>query len=342
MAVSVMHSVPLQEVATAAGPDAVLWAQLDIRRKRSLTLDDALLAERCGFAALVVTLDAPLVGRKAAPGVTDPVSKAFAETLSCAMLQVWITPQAFLCHASSLDHASSKCFVATSFKDNLSLLPSWKAATWDGPAHVFSSTPTASMITDSTSYLSSVDIEPLCGHGEAFRMKPSEMFILLLQAFLCRASTLDHASTTTRDGPAHVFPSTPTAAMITGSASYSRSVDIELLCGHGEAFRMKPSETFILFLQAFLCHASTLDHASSFPVPCFKYGSRLKYVLCRYQLQRQSFAATCVESCHLERTCARVSFDAYCGNGYGQRQLLKLSRDRATLWARRSLQDETF
>ncbi|XP_077516936.1 2-Hydroxyacid oxidase 1-like isoform X2 [Amblyomma americanum] len=80
MAVSVMHSVPLQEVATAAGPDAVLWAQLDIRRKRSLTLDDALLAERCGFAALVVTLDAPLVGRKAAPGVTDPVSKAFAET----------------------------------------------------------------------------------------------------------------------------------------------------------------------------------------------------------------------------------------------------------------------
>lgn len=80
MAVSVVHSIPLEEVAAAAGPDAVLWAQLDIRKDRSLTLDDAVRAERCGFAALVITLDAPLIGRKAAPGVTDPVSEAFGAT----------------------------------------------------------------------------------------------------------------------------------------------------------------------------------------------------------------------------------------------------------------------
>lgn len=80
MAVSVVHSASLEEMAAAAGPDAVLWAQLDIRKDRSITLEEALRAQRCGFAALVVTLDAPLVGRKAAPGVTDPVREAFGET----------------------------------------------------------------------------------------------------------------------------------------------------------------------------------------------------------------------------------------------------------------------
>lgn len=79
MAVSVVHSASLEEMATAAGPDAVLWAQLDIRKDRSITLDEALRAQRCGFAALVVTLDAPLVGRKAAPGVIDPVTEAFGD-----------------------------------------------------------------------------------------------------------------------------------------------------------------------------------------------------------------------------------------------------------------------
>ncbi|KAK8757153.1 hypothetical protein V5799_000146 [Amblyomma americanum] len=38
------------------------------------------------------------------------------------------------------------------------------------------------MTTDSTSYRSSFDIEPFCGHGEASKMKPSEKFILFLQS----------------------------------------------------------------------------------------------------------------------------------------------------------------
>ncbi|KAL1485622.1 hypothetical protein MTO96_047282, partial [Rhipicephalus appendiculatus] len=79
MAVSVVHSASLEDMAAAAGPDAVLWAQLDIRKDRSITLEEALRAQRCGFAALVVTLDAPLVGRKAAQGVTDPVTEAFGD-----------------------------------------------------------------------------------------------------------------------------------------------------------------------------------------------------------------------------------------------------------------------
>ncbi|KAH6935658.1 hypothetical protein HPB50_007476 [Hyalomma asiaticum] len=81
MAVSVMHSASMEEMVAAAGPDAVLWAQLFIRKDRSITLEEALRAERCGFAALVVTLDAPLVGRKTAPGVIDPVKEAFGGTL---------------------------------------------------------------------------------------------------------------------------------------------------------------------------------------------------------------------------------------------------------------------
>lgn len=80
MAVSVVHFASVEEMAAAAGPDAVLWAQLDIRKDRSITLEEALRAQRSGFAALVVTVDAPLIGRKAAPGVTDPVREAFGET----------------------------------------------------------------------------------------------------------------------------------------------------------------------------------------------------------------------------------------------------------------------
>ncbi|KAK8775941.1 hypothetical protein V5799_030714, partial [Amblyomma americanum] len=223
--------------------------------------------------------------------------------LSCAMLQLQITPQAFLCHASASDHASSTCFVVTTFKDHLLLQPSWKAATWDGPAHMFLSTPTAAIITAFLCHASASDhASSTCFVVTTFKDHllllrswkaatwdgPAHMFLLtptaaIITAFLCHASTFDHASSTcfvatsfkdnlsllpswkaaTWDGLAHVFSSTPTAAMITDSTSYLSSVDIEQLCAHGEAFRMKTSETFILFLQAFLCHASTLDHASS-------------------------------------------------------------------------------
>ncbi|KAK8766608.1 hypothetical protein V5799_006613 [Amblyomma americanum] len=253
--------------------------------------------------------------------------------------------QVFLCRASTLDHASSTCFVATSFEDNLLLLPVWKAATWDGPAHVFPSTATAAITTDSTSYLSSVDIEPYCGHGEASRMKPSEPFILFLQVFLCRASTLDHASSTcfvatsfednllllpvwkaaTWDGPAHVFPSTATAAITTDSTSYLSSVDIEPYCGHGEASRMKPSEPFILFLQVFLCRASTLDHASStcFVATSFEDNLLLLPVwkAATWDGPAHVFPSTATAAITTDSTSylSSVDIEPYCGHGEASR-----------------------
>lgn len=77
MVVSVVSSTPLEDVAAAAGPDAVLWAQLDIRKDRSLTLDDALRAKRSGFAALVVSLDPPLIGRKTRNIEPEPFGDMF-------------------------------------------------------------------------------------------------------------------------------------------------------------------------------------------------------------------------------------------------------------------------
>ncbi|KAK8762249.1 hypothetical protein V5799_026485 [Amblyomma americanum] len=173
---------------------------------------------------------------------------------------------------------------------------------------------------------------PLCGHSEAFRMKPSEPFILFLQAFLCHALTLDHASTlkiifrcylgrTCERVPFDAYCGNDYGEHQLLKLSRHRSP----LCGHGEAFRMKPSEPFILFLQAFLCHASTLDHAYSFPVPCFNFGS------CLIVRALSLPALKMIFRCYLGRTCARVPFDAYCGNDYGQHQLLKLSRQRSPL-----------
>lgn len=77
MVVSIVSSTPLEDVAAAAGRDAVLWAQLDIRKDRSLTLEDALRAQRSGFAALVVSLDPPLIGRRTRNAEPQPFGEMF-------------------------------------------------------------------------------------------------------------------------------------------------------------------------------------------------------------------------------------------------------------------------
>ncbi|KAH9372549.1 hypothetical protein HPB48_014896 [Haemaphysalis longicornis] len=79
MVVSMLSSTPLEQVAAAAGPDVVLWSQVDIRKDRSITLQDALRAKRCGCAAIVVTLDPPLVTRSKAGEEFASVSKPMAE-----------------------------------------------------------------------------------------------------------------------------------------------------------------------------------------------------------------------------------------------------------------------
>ncbi|KAK8762251.1 hypothetical protein V5799_026482 [Amblyomma americanum] len=261
--------------------------------------------------------------------------------------------QAFLCHALTLDHASTlkiifRCYLGRTCER----VPFDAYCGNDYGEHQLLKL--------------SRHRSPLCGHGEAFRMKPSEPFILFLQAFLCHASTLDHA---------YSFPvpcfnfgsclivralSLPALKIIFrcylgrtcervpfdaySGNDYGQHQLLKLsrhrspLCGHSEAFRMKPSEPFILFLQAFMCHASALDHASSFPVPCFNFGSRHKLSCAMLQLWIMPIvralslpALKVIFRCYLGRTCARVPFDAYCGNDYGQHQLLKLSRHRSPL-----------
>ncbi|XP_077560743.1 2-Hydroxyacid oxidase 1-like [Haemaphysalis longicornis] len=57
MMVSMFSSTPLEEVVAAASPGAVVWAQMGIREDRSLSVQDALHAKRCGCAAIVFTVD---------------------------------------------------------------------------------------------------------------------------------------------------------------------------------------------------------------------------------------------------------------------------------------------
>lgn len=63
---STLSSLPLEEVATAAGA-GVRWFQLYFQPQREVTLDLVRRAEAAGFSALVVTLDVPVqpAGRRA-------------------------------------------------------------------------------------------------------------------------------------------------------------------------------------------------------------------------------------------------------------------------------------
>lgn len=79
MVVSMLSSTPLEEVVAAASPNAVVWAQLDIRNDRSLSVQDALRAKRCGCAALVITVDLPLISRDPALSGSDFTPEPFSE-----------------------------------------------------------------------------------------------------------------------------------------------------------------------------------------------------------------------------------------------------------------------
>ncbi|KAH9372543.1 hypothetical protein HPB48_013053 [Haemaphysalis longicornis] len=74
-----LSSTPLEEVVAAASPNAVVWAQLDIRKDRSLSVQDALRAKRCGCAAIVFTVDLPLISRDPALSGSDFTPEPFDE-----------------------------------------------------------------------------------------------------------------------------------------------------------------------------------------------------------------------------------------------------------------------
>ncbi|XP_077560746.1 2-Hydroxyacid oxidase 1-like [Haemaphysalis longicornis] len=79
MIVSMLSSTPLEEVVAAASPDAVIWAQLEIRKDRSLSVKDALRAKRCGCAAIVFTVDLPHISRDPALRGSDFTPEPFTE-----------------------------------------------------------------------------------------------------------------------------------------------------------------------------------------------------------------------------------------------------------------------
>lgn len=64
---STMSNHTMEEVSQAAyavNPDAVLFFQLYVQRKRDITVQMVERAEKCGFRALVLTVDVPVMGRR--------------------------------------------------------------------------------------------------------------------------------------------------------------------------------------------------------------------------------------------------------------------------------------
>ena len=55
----------VSQAAYAVNPDAVLFFQLYVQRKRDITVQMVKRAEKCGFRALVLTVDVPVMGRYA-------------------------------------------------------------------------------------------------------------------------------------------------------------------------------------------------------------------------------------------------------------------------------------
>ncbi len=62
MTLSRLATTSIEEVATAAG--APLWFQLYVFRDRELTRSLVQRAEAAGYVALVLTVDAPVLGRR--------------------------------------------------------------------------------------------------------------------------------------------------------------------------------------------------------------------------------------------------------------------------------------
>lgn len=62
MTLSTLSNYSLEDVAGAAG--GVKWFQLYVYKERSITIELIERAERCGYKALVLTVDSPLLGRR--------------------------------------------------------------------------------------------------------------------------------------------------------------------------------------------------------------------------------------------------------------------------------------
>ena len=63
MTLSSLSTTSLEDVA-AATPRGFCWFQLYVYKDRAVTLDLVKRAERAGYKALVVTVDAPVLGRR--------------------------------------------------------------------------------------------------------------------------------------------------------------------------------------------------------------------------------------------------------------------------------------
>ena len=63
LCVSTLSNLPLEQVRAAA-PDARQWFQLYVQRDRGVTAELVARAAAAGYDALVVTVDAPLLGRR--------------------------------------------------------------------------------------------------------------------------------------------------------------------------------------------------------------------------------------------------------------------------------------
>jgi (S)-2-hydroxy-acid oxidase len=63
MIVSSGSSVTLEDIAYAE-PKLIKWFQLFIYKDRSITLDLAKRAEKCGYKAIVITVDFPVIGMR--------------------------------------------------------------------------------------------------------------------------------------------------------------------------------------------------------------------------------------------------------------------------------------
>ena len=62
---SMISTSSIEEV-TAAAPNAIKWFQLYIYKDRNVTANLVRRAEASGFKALVLTVDAPIIGRRLA------------------------------------------------------------------------------------------------------------------------------------------------------------------------------------------------------------------------------------------------------------------------------------
>ncbi|KAL3182207.1 hypothetical protein MRX96_007414 [Rhipicephalus microplus] len=182
-------------------------------------------------------------------------------------------PVVFLCSAPTPSLALSKKTATGSCEVPRIERPPWHRAA-SGLEIVRGTTPIATVTSQRSGYIRTVDTQWLRGHGQSVVMRTG-LIILLLQVFLCSAPTPSPASSKTiatgscevhriERPPWHRAASglelargtTPIATVTSQRRGYIRTVDTQWLRGHGQSVVMR-TEPIILLLQVFLCSAPT-------------------------------------------------------------------------------------